>query len=440
MWADTSVFYQIYPFGFCGAPAENDGVLVPRIEKVKSWIPHLRELNVGAIYFSPIFESNRHGYDTRDYRKIDARLGTVGDFAGVCAALKENGIRIVLDGVFNHVGRGFWAFQDALKDRENSRYRDWFHIDFAKNSVFNDGFYYEGWEGHYNLVKLNLKNPEVVDYLLESVRFWIETFGIDGLRLDVAYLLDEDFLRRLRSFCDSLKPDFFLVGEIISGDYRRIMNGKMLHSCTNYECYKGLYSSFNDLNLFEIDYALNRLFGKNGTALYRGYRLLNFVDNHDVTRAASILKDIRHLPLLYGLLFAIPGIPCLYYGSEWGTSGVKEDGNDQPVRPYFEGPERNELTGLISRLSLIHQQFKALVYGDYKSLALTNRQLLFEREFNGERIWIAINADDREFHLSFNDSGRFENAVDLISGRTVRLRDGYALPPLSFRYWKIGDN
>ena len=438
MWAETSLFYQIYPLGFCGAPAENDGVPVPRIEKVKSWIPHLRRLQVDAIYFSPVFESDRHGYDTRDYRKIDARLGTNEDFSDVCASLKENGIRIVLDGVFNHVGRGFWAFQDILKNRGNSQYQDWFHIDFSRDSIFNDGFYYEGWEGHYNLVKLNLRNPEVVNYLLESVRFWVETFGIDGLRLDVAYLLDEDFLKRLRAFCDSLKPDFLLIGEILFGDYRRIMNGAMLHSCTNYECYKGLYSSFNDLNLFEIDYSLNRLFGKNEAALYKGFRLLNFADNHDVTRVASILKDKRHLPLLYGLLFAMPGIPCLYYGSEWGTPGVKENGNDRPLRPYFDAPAWNGLTDLISRLAQIRRQSKALVYGDYKNLALTNRQLLFEREFNGERIRIAINADDREFHLSFDDSGNLETAADLLSGETVRLRDGYALPPLSFRYWRVG--
>lgn len=438
MWSSNSVFYQIYPLGFCGAPPENDGVSIPRIEKVKSWIPHLRKLNIDAVYFAPVFESDRHGYDTRDYRKIDARLGTNEDFASVCTALKENGIRIVLDGVFNHVGRGFWAFQDVLKARERSRYKDWFHLDFSRDSEFHDGFYYEGWEGHYRLVKLNLKNPEVIDYLFESVRFWFETFGIDGLRLDVAYLLDEDFLKRLRGFCDSLKPDFLLIGEIIHGDYRRIMNANMLHSCTNYECYKGLYSSFNDLNLFEFDYSLNRLFGNGETALYRGYELLNFADNHDVTRAASILKDKRHLPLLYALLFAMPGMPCLYYGSEWGATGDKENGSDQPLRPSFPAPEWNELTGLISRLSLIHRQSAALCRGGYQTLTLTNRQLLFGRELNDERIWIAVNADDREFQLRFDHLRNPENAVDLLSGETIRLRDGFMLPPVSFRYWRVG--
>ena len=172
MWFEESVFYQIYPLGFCGAPHENDGHTVPRIRKVLEWIPHLQRLHISAVYFSPVFESDRHGYDTRDYRKIDCRLGTNEDFAEVCRALHANGIRVVLDGVFNHVGRGFWAFQDVLAHREGSRYRDWFHLDFGGNSRYNDGLWYEGWEGHFELVKLNLNNPEVVDYLLGCVWTW----------------------------------------------------------------------------------------------------------------------------------------------------------------------------------------------------------------------------------------------------------------------------
>ena len=204
MWAEKSVFYQFYPLGMCGAPSENDGITVPRIKRIIDWIPHLKKLNIDAVYFSPIFESDKHGYDTRDYRKIDCRLGNNEDFAQVCRQLKENSIKIVLDGVFNHTGRGFWAFQDVIKNRENSRYKDWFHISFNGNSGFNDGFYYEGWEGYYELVKLNLKNPEVCEYLFDSIRMWVKEFDIDGLRLDVAYCVDEEFLRKLRSFCDSL--------------------------------------------------------------------------------------------------------------------------------------------------------------------------------------------------------------------------------------------
>ena len=312
MWADKSVFYQIYPLGFCGAPKENDGVTVSRIGKIGDWAPHIQKLGAGALYLSPIFDSDRHGYDTRDYRKVDCRLGTNEDFAQVVEILHAHGIRVVLDGVFNHVGRGFWAFRDVQEKKWDSPYKDWFHINFDGNSNYNDGFWYEGWEGHFELVKLNLRNPAVVDYLLECVKFWVEEFGIDGLRLDVAYCLEIDFLRRLRSFCDGLKPEFFLVGETLHGDYNRWVGDGLLHSCTNYECYKGLYSSLNSMNLFEIVHSLKRQFGPEPWTLYKGKHLLCFADNHDVTRAASILKNPAHVPLIYGLAFGMPGIPCLY--------------------------------------------------------------------------------------------------------------------------------
>ena len=243
MWLDESVFYQIYPIGFCGAPRtalEEGQPSCNRIGKVIDWIDHIKRLGCNAVYFSPLFESDSHGYDTRDFRLIDRRLGSNQDFAQVCQKLHEAGIRVVLDGVFNHVGRGFWAFRNVQQKRWDSPYKDWFRISFDGNSPYNDGFWYEGWEGHYELVKLNLQNPQVVDYLLDCVRFWVEEFSIDGLRLDVAYSLDREFMKRLRQFTQQLKPDFALIGEVLHGDYNQIVNDQMLHSCTNYECYKGL--------------------------------------------------------------------------------------------------------------------------------------------------------------------------------------------------------
>lgn len=435
MWATNSVFYQIYPLGFCGAPKENDGQLVPRIRKVVEIIPHIKKLNIDAIYFSPVFESDRHGYDTRDYTKIDVRLGSNEDFAFVCKTLKENGIRVVLDGVFNHVGRGFFAFQDVLQNRENSIYKDWFHISFEGDSCFNDGLWYEGWEGHFELVKLNLENPNVIEYLFSCIKMWIEEFNIDGLRLDVAYCLKESFMRKLREFSNSVGEDFFLLGEVLFGDYNRIVNDEMLHSCTNYECYKGLYSSFNDMNLFEIAHSLNRQFGKEGSAIYKGKHLLSFADNHDVIRVASILKEQKHLPLVYALLFGMPGIPCIYYGSEWGITGVKDKNSDDDLRPEIKAPEWNDLTTLISSLALIRKEHKSLIFGEYKSVVLTNRQLIFEREFEGERIWVAVNADSSEYYARFNSSASGV-ATDLLSDEKVYLKDGYMLPPYSLFYWK----
>ena len=434
MWAYESVFYQIYPLGFVGAPFENDGVETHRILKVLDWTDHIKKLGANAIYFSPVFESDTHGYNTRDYRKIDCRLGSNEDFKQVCDKLHSEGIRVVLDGVFNHAGRGFWAFQDVLKNRENSPYLNWFHINLGGNSNYNDGLWYEGWEGNYDLVKLNLQNEEVVQYLLESVRGWVDEFDIDGLRLDVAYCLDENFVRRLRSFCDSLKPDFFLVGEMLHGDYNRLMNDSMLHSATNYECYKGLYSSFNSMNMFEIVHSLLRQFGPENWTLYKGKHLLSFVDNHDVTRVASILTNEKHLPLIYALMFGMPGIPCVYYGSEWGAKGEKKPGRSCTACMLRSAPQTNGLTEWIAKLAEAKKHSNALNYGAFRSVVLTNRQCIFERAVDGERVLVAINAEEQPYTAHF-DAG-CGRAVDLITGQEHDFGGGSELPGYSAYFWK----
>lgn len=434
MWAYESVFYQIYPLGFCGAPFENDGVAEHRILKVLDWIDHFQKLGINAIYFSPVFESDTHGYNTRDYRRIDTRLGSNEDFQQVCRKLHDCGIRVVLDGVFNHVGRGFWAFQDVLANRERSPYIDWFHIDLGGNSCYNDGLWYEGWEGNYDLVKLNLRNEQVIEHILQSVRMWVEQFDIDGLRLDVAYCLDHDFVRRLRAFCDQLKPEFFLVGEMLHGDYNQMMNDSMLHSVTNYECYKGLYSSFNGMNLFEINHSLQRQFGAENWCIYRGKHLLSFVDNHDVTRVASILNNPRHLPLIYALCFGMPGIPCVYYGSEWGAKARKEEG-DPALRACFDAPEWTDLTDWIAALVKVKKAEKALNWGGFRSVVLTNRQCIFERRCGDECIWAAINAEDQPYRAWFD--APCGEAVDLLNDRRVTFDGGAELPPYSAAFWKF---
>lgn len=433
MWAYESVFYQIYPLGFCGAPFENDGKLEHRILKVNEWIPHIKGLGADAIYFSPLFESDTHGYNTRDYRKVDCRLGTNEDFKEVCDNLHKAGIKVVLDGVFNHAGRGFWAFQDVVRNRENSRYLNWFHISLNGNSNYNDGLWYEGWEGNYDLVKLNLQNEEVVNYLLESVKYWIDEFDIDGLRLDVAYCLNENFVRRLRSFCDSQKAEFFLVGEMLHGDYNRLMNDSMLHSATNYECYKGLYSSFNSMNMFEIVHSLLRQFGPESWTLYKGKHLLSFVDNHDVTRIASNLTNEKHLPLIYALMFGMPGIPCVYYGSEWGARAHKHEG-DPALRACFDAPQENELTAWIAKLAAAKKGSSGLNYGAFRSVVLTNKQCIFERKTDAERVLVAINADAAPYTAHF-DAGCGQ-AIDLISGAKHDFGGGSELPPYSAYFWK----
>ncbi len=429
MWANKSIFYQIYPLGMCGAPYENDGILEHRILKVLDFIPHLKKLGIDAVYFSPLFESDTHGYNTRDYRKIDTRLGTNDDFKQVCDALHKEGIRVVLDGVFNHVGRGFFGFKDVQERRWESQYRDWFHISFDGNSNYNDGFWYEGWEGNYDLVKLNLKNPSVTDYLMESVKFWIDEFDIDGLRLDVAYMVDRDFLKRLRAETSQWKNEFFLVGEILGGDYNQIMNDEMCHSVTNYECYKGIYSALNSDNLFEIIHSLMRQFGPENWVLYRGKHLLSFVDNHDVTRIASNIDNAKKLPLAYAIMFGMPGIPIVYYGSEWGVTGKKSDG-DPALRPAFEAPQWTTLTDQIAAMAKAKKNSKALCEGDFHSLVLENKHCIFERKCGdgmSDRVMVAINIEDAPYTFHFDaKAGR---AHDLITGETVDFGGGLEVPP-----------
>lgn len=432
MWAYNSVFYQIYPIGFCGAPVHNDGQCVPRIKKLENFSSYLGELGVDSIILNPIFESDNHGYDTRDFTRIDCRLGTNEDFAQVCQNLHAHKVKIVLDGVFNHVGRGFWAFKDVQEKKWDSPYKDWFFINFDGNSGYDDGFWYEGWEGHFELVKLNLKNPAVVDYLLGCVKGWIEEFDIDGLRLDVAYSLDHDFMKRLRTFTQELKPDFALIGEVLFGDYNIIVNDGMLHSCTNYECYKGLYSSFNSMNMFEIAHSLQRQYGSEQWCLYRGKHLMTFLDNHDVTRIASILTNKEHLPLSYGLLFAMPGIPCIYYGSEWGEPGEKAPDNDYALRPCFEEPKPNDLTDYIRKLIQIRQNSSGLCDGSYENLVIQNHQLVFERRSDSKRVIAAINAADYPYTASHGNLNG--SAVELITGKEVSLGGQLELPPYSVQY------
>ena len=465
MWACDTTFYQIYPLGFCGAPRVNEEPprMVPctasermtdmlaepaPIRKIADWADYLHGLGVGAVILNPVFESDSHGYDTRDLTRIDRRLGVNEDFAATCWLLHENGIRVVLDAVLNHVGRGFWAFQDLRAHGWESRYRDWFITNFDGDSPYGDGFWYEGWEGHFELVKLNLHNPEVVDYLLGCIRGWREEFGIDGLRLDVAYSLDHDFLRRLHGLSRELAPDgdFVLIGETLHGDYNQLVNPEMLDSCTNYECYKGLYSALNSYNMFEIAHSLHRQFGADPWCIYQGKHLLSFADNHDVTRLASILTDPACVRPAYGVLFGMPGIPCLYYGSEWGATGQKGAHDDFDLRPCFDAPAPNELTAYLERLIAARaghargvavddaaRAGKALCHGGYRNVHIASEQLVFERTCDGVCVLIAVNAAAAPATVVAGElNGTFTDL--LADGVPVELSGSLDLAPYEVRY------
>ena len=237
MWYNEAVVYQIYPLGLCGAPLQTDGDAAQaqqhRLLRVLDWVDHIQALGATCVLFNPLFESAAHRYDTRDYTQVDRRLGTNEALKTVVEALHKAGIRVLLDGEFNHVGRGFWAFKDVQGKKWDSPYKDWFHISFDGNTNYNDGFWYEAWEGCNELVKLNLQNPAVKQYLFVVVRGWVKDYGIDGLRLDVAYCLDLGFLAELRALAAQVKPEFVLVGETLHGDYNRWMNDHACHSVTN---------------------------------------------------------------------------------------------------------------------------------------------------------------------------------------------------------------
>lgn len=435
-WVNNVSFYHIYPLGFCGCEQfEIDGEPQHRILKIVDWIPHLVDMNIGAVYLGPVFESVEHGYDTVDYIQVDKRLGTNEDLKFVCEQLHRYGIKIVLDGVFNHVGRGFWAFRDVIEKGQSSHYCDWFaNLNFGGGSPMGDPFWYEGWQGHFNLVKLNLRNQEVCDHLLSCVHNWISEYDIDGIRLDAADCIDPDFFRRLKHETKARKNDFWLMAEIIHGDYNRWANESMLDSVTNYECYKGIYSSHNDKNYFEIAHSLNRQFGSGG--IYKSIFTYNFVDNHDVNRVASVLSDKNNLKNVYSLLYTMPGAPSVYYGSEFALEGVKQNNSDAPLRPCLDLTElssgSNDLVHHISQLGRIHSKLKAFHGTGFENMIIRNNQLVYKRFEEDMTVYCMLNLDCTPYTVTVNVG--CAEVYELIGGTKMLTTDGNLcvdIPPYS---------
>ena len=393
MWYEEAIFYHIYPLGLTGAPKQNDYRQGERrLLKLMPWIDHIQELGFNALYIGPLFESVGHGYETTDYRKLDSRLGSNQDLKAFVKYCHEKGIKVIFDGVFNHTGRDFFAFRDIRENRENSRYLNWYqNVNLWGNNSYDDGFSYDTWGGYDLLTKLNLYEREVIDYHIETVRFWIEEFDIDGIRLDAADVLNFDFMKRLRYETDRMKEDFFLVGEVIHGQYNNWVNDSMLHSVTSYAMHKAFYSSHNDHNYFELAHTVKRDFEMCGRDAYHLYQ---FVDNHDVERIASKVSDRRNLYPVFVLLYTLPGIPSVYYGSEFAVEGKKEKYSDDSLRPCLDLEEMKEkekfYPQLLKRLADIKKNEKALVYGDYEQLYLSTEVYCFRR---GDVIVVSNNSD-----------------------------------------------
>lgn len=436
-WYTEAFFYHIYPLGLCGAEPENpllngrdakgeDASITHRLEEITGWLLHMKELGITALYLGPLFESESHGYDTLDYFTVDRRLGDNQDLKNLVKECHQLDIRVILDGVFNHVSRHFFAFEDVLKNNKDSIYVNWISgLDLAGNNSSGDGLSYEGWDGHESLVTLNLENHDTREHLFDAVRFWIDTFDIDGIRLDAADCLDDNFIQDLSLVCAHKKDDFFLLGEIIHGDYTHWANPNMLHSVTNYEVWKGLWSSIKDRNMFEIAWTLKREFGDEG--LYRGLPLYNFADNHDVDRIIEKLDNPVHLYPLYLLMFCIPGIPSLYYGSEIGLKGAKNGPDDSGMRPrlrideFMRNAEHYDLAGTIARLAEIRKDSIALKYGEYKELHVSSEQLVFIREsLHDDTVVCCLNIADDAAEISIDAHG-FQRATDLLNREDLNI-------------------
>lgn len=422
-WYDEAVFYHIYPLGLTGAPKQNDyGEPVHRLNTLVPWIEHIKKTGFNALYIGPLFESVGHGYETTDYKKLDSRLGTNEDLKAFVKECHEQGIRVIFDGVFNHTGRDFFAFKDLQKNREQSPYKDWYcNVNFQGNNEYNDGFSYENWGGYNLLVKLNQHNPAVRDYICDVIRFWVSEFDVDGIRLDAADVLDFEYMKALRRTANEVKPDFWLMGEVIHGDYSRWVNEGTLHSVTNYQLHKALYSGHNDHNYFEIAHTVKRLYEMGGNRP-EGLKLYNFVDNHDVERIYTKLQNKAHFTPVHILLYTLPGVPSVYYGSEFGIEGKKERYSDDSIRPalnladYANAAEENPCTKLIAALGRIRQHTKELSYGDYKELMLQNRQYAFSRTLDGKSVIVMVNNDDNGAEFSVPAGGAY---VGALSGRKV---------------------
>lgn len=429
-WYDEAIFYHIYPLGLANAPKHNEYKEPEhRLNDLIPWIKHIREIGCNALYIGPLFESVGHGYETTDYKKLDSRLGTNEDLKKYVKECHKQGIRVIFDGVFNHTGRDFFAFKDIQKNRENSQYKDWYcNVNFWGNNEYNDGFSYDNWGGYNLLVKLNQQNPAVQDYICDVIRYWVSEFDVDGIRLDAADVLDFGFMHQLRRVANEVKPEFWLMGEVIHGDYNRWVNEGTLHSVTNYQLHKALFSGHNDHNYFEIAHTVRRLYSMGGNSP-EGLKLYNFVDNHDVERIYTKLNNKAQFSHVHVLLYTLPGIPSIYYGSEFGIEGRKEKSSDDSLRPainlddYKDAIKKNSCTSLVAALGKIRQNVKALSYGDYQERLLTNEQYAFARNLDGDTVVITVNNADHEANITVG-AGSTAEYYGALTGQRVKVENG----------------
>lgn len=435
-WYQNAVFYQIYPYSFCGAPRyKEENTMLDRLSKISLWIPHLKKMGVTALYLNSIFESMEYGYDISDLKIVDKRLGNNKTFKNLCDELHKNDMKIIIDAIFNYVGRDFWAFKDVQKNGVASKYCGWFqNLNFGKKSPYGDEFCYEGIDGRFNLVKLNLRNPNLINYLFEIMEFWINEFDIDGIKFDSAEFMDFDFFKRARKHCKKIKPDFWLLGDISQGDYKRWVNSEMLDSATNYELCNAIYNTFNEENFHILNHLVNKQYGNLG--LYKGMNLFNFADNHVLNKIMSSIKNENHVLNIYTILYTIVGVPSIYYGSEFSLKGEKINNFYEELRPCLELEEldfkKSEIYNHLKELGKIYKEYVSLRKGSYQTVLVEKSYWIYKKEYENQVSYIFMNLTDVEVEIKsdiekLNYYDVFGNSSSIFANERIELK----IPPFS---------
>ena len=408
-WLNDAIIYHIYPLGFFGAPkfsANEPGKVINRFENIRNYYNHFLELGINTIQFGPIFESVSHGYDTTDYFVIDHRLGTNELFKEIVAELHDLGIRVIVDGVFNHVGREFKSFIDIKENRQYSTKKNWHFIDFNGNNSYNDGFSYQDWEGYQELVRLNLSNNEVKDYFFDVCKFWLGDIKIDGWRLDVAYQIDVEFWKEFRKVCKEINSNSVLIGELVHGDYTKWVGEDRLDSGTDYQVQKSIWSSIKSVNMYELKNVIDIAYNKRGR--HKDLLMMNFLGNHDTNRIASVIKTEQLIPAFL-ILLTLHGYPKIYYGDELAVRGEKTAHSDDEIRkPMIDLADQwpefgKELFKNIQQFITIRKDIPALRYGTIAFIDPIDWDptiIIYSRETSTQKVIIIVNTQEQTKSVS----------------------------------------
>ncbi|MBR2403907.1 MAG: glycoside hydrolase family 13 protein [Lachnospiraceae bacterium] len=413
-WAKDIVMYHIFPDSFASGKrciekqqksCEYKGTssvtnVGGTLKGIEANLDYLKELGINCIYLNPIFAANSyHKYDTIDYFEIDPCLGTKEDFKRFVKKCHMNGIKVILDGVFNHCGPDFFAFQDVLKNGEKSQYYDWFyHMPIP--ICFCDPPSYEAFAYVKEMPKLNTGNPKVMEYLCKVGTYWIEETDIDGWRLDVANEVNYDFWRSFKKAVCSKKADCFLIAEIWE-DSNVWLQGDQFHSSMNYT-FTYLCRDFfatRKINAREFDEQIHKMMMRYPKHI--SLVQMNFLDSHDVPRFLSYCNGaVKRMRLAFFYLFMSMGIPSVFYGDECYIEGVSE--------PEYRAPMRWEEENAVAEFSKwinIRKSYQALTKGEYRSFITdTERGIYgFYRIYGEQRLLILINNSDESHVVKLKD-------------------------------------